>query len=90
MRSLLKCSEVDPNLPHSDGSTALYAASNQGHADCVAALLEDPEKRINLNVPCRNGRTAMYTAANQGNEQCVMLMIADSRVDVNQGWDFYF
>jgi ankyrin repeat protein len=50
VHALLQHNKVDVNLRHSDGVTALYMASQQGHVEVVRALLEHDKVDVNLTV----------------------------------------
>lgn len=73
-----------------EGATALFYASEQGHADCVALLLEAARRRL-LSAASRrhhvdtgklSGQTPLYIAAKNGHAACVQQLL-EERADPN-------
>ena len=63
-----------------DGVTALWAASKEGHAKVVKLLLE---KGADVNVKdTTNDETALWIASKEGHEEVVKLLLA-AKADVN-------
>jgi len=70
-----------PNARILGRQTALIAAAQNGHLDCVVTLLADP--RTDLNVRGRNGRTALSFACGNGHHAVVKALLGrdDCMVD---------
>lgn len=66
---------LDTNLPDNEGNSPLMLASQAGHAEVVAFLLE--KFRNGLGVDQRNifGLTALMKASLQGRSRCVKLLL---------------
>ena len=72
------------NQPTTDnGSTPLYIASQQGHPEVAALLLEH---KATVDQPMQDGATPLYIAAHEGHEPIVRLL-AERGADVNAALD---
>eukprot|EP00041_Stephanoeca_diplocostata_P013734 m.243314 g.243314 ORF g.243314 m.243314 type:complete len:299 (+) comp19446_c0_seq2:318-1214(+) len=79
---------ADPDhVRESDGATALYVASTEGHVDVVRLLLAASTKTINHQTNV-NGKGALLKASVRGHKEIVRMLLA-AGADVNQkkGWD---
>ena len=76
-----------------EGATALFYASEQGHEDCVALLLDASRRRLlpllsaasqrrHVDAGKRSGQTPLYIAAKNGHAACVQQLL-EERADPN-------
>ena len=73
-----------------EGATALFYASEHGHADCVALLLEAARRRLlsaasqrrHVDAGKLSGQTPLYIAAKNGHAACVQQLL-EERADPN-------
>ena len=65
----------------SDGTTALMAASCNGHVEIVKFLLQ--QKNVDFNAQKKNGGTALYMASLRGHLEVVSALLRHNMVDVN-------
>ncbi|KAI2497240.1 serine/threonine kinase [Fragilaria crotonensis] len=66
----------------SDGATALYVASQNGHLEVVRELLQIDDVDVNLRST-DDGSTALYIASNEGHVDVVRALLQHDNVDVN-------
>ena len=72
LRRLLDEKTSDVNDADCDGSTALMAASGEGHAACVRLLLASGAAAAQPNA---NGGTALHHACYRGQHECARLLL---------------
>ena len=79
---------ADPNLQDGHGKTALLLALEQGHSNCVRALLND--ERTNVMVADLFGRISLHAAAARELDllEPLLARVSENEVDVmdNKGW----
>eukprot|EP00042_Codosiga_hollandica_P045065 m.452908 g.452908 ORF g.452908 m.452908 type:complete len:688 (-) comp56928_c0_seq29:1562-3625(-) len=75
----------DVSTPREDGCTALHAACNGGHVECMRLLLEAGADALKLF----QGWTVLHVAAAAGQQQCAMLLLRSQlhrqHIDTNEG-----
>ena len=77
-------SNVDPNEAN-DGFTALYAACQNRHYQCVDLLLQS---KADPDIQANDGATALFIASKYGRDKCVDLLLqskANPNIQTNNG-----
>ncbi|XP_071179539.1 uncharacterized protein [Mytilus edulis] len=75
VHELLKCNDVDIDVCDSDGSSAIYIASQQGHVDVIKELLQHAAK---VNKCKNNGASPLYIASEIGHVNVVKELLQHS------------
>ena len=81
VHELLQHNKVGGNLQCSDGATALYLASEQGHVEVVQELLQDD--KVDVNVRNTDGKTPLFIASQNGHLHVVQEFLQNDKVEVN-------
>jgi general stress protein 26 len=81
VRELLQNNNVDVNLQKTDGATALYVASQNGHLEVVRELLQN--NNVDVNLQKTDGATALHMASQNGHLEVVRELLQNNKVDVN-------
>ncbi len=79
VRAILICGKVDVNKVYSDGTTALWKASQIGNSQIVEYLLN---KKANVNFALPAGETPLWIASKNGHFDVVKLLL-EAGADVN-------
>jgi ankyrin repeat protein len=72
---------LDINATCDAGSSPLYIACQNGHAECVQLLLQAGASLELSTIPAAGGFSALHISAQQGNTQCVQLLLSSSPPD---------
>lgn len=81
MQALQRHIELDLNISHEFGYTALHIACRVGHADLVETLIHDP--RIDMNLRTSDGDTPLMIASYYGHSAVVGQLVMDVRVQLD-------
>ncbi len=69
------------NAQGSDGRTALFVASQEGHLEVIKLLLQTD--KVDVNLQTTNGETALHASSLYGHLEVVRELLQNNKVDVN-------
>ena len=81
MTLLLASPSIDVNQAKNNGTTPLFIAAQNGHAECATLFLASPS--IDVNRAQNNGATPLIDASRSRSTAAALTLIADGRTELD-------